>query len=187
MSYRELNKYQAVPQVPQVIDKCLNVNDAARYAAEHSEKEESMFLSVLSTVVDDDNSKRPALEQETNEIAEIHYRIYIQGRLSEASSKEIGKAAALQALKMATNTDLGTDVIPDRSKFIGLAMGEAINVLRYDGGAGSGAGGTNQNEALHAAAATAMRLYMSKNGDSQGGSGDFNVDGIDASMLTNVV
>ncbi|ORZ07359.1 hypothetical protein BCR42DRAFT_426107 [Absidia repens] len=140
--------------------KCLDVNEAANYAAHQSEEEHSLFSSVLSTVVDDDNNKRPALDQEANEMAIAHDRIYNQGCLSQASPADIGKAAALQAHKMTTS---GTGCIPGSSELIGLAMGEAMKLLKDAGGAG----GENQNEALRVAAATAMRLYVSKGRGSQ--------------------
>ncbi|ORZ08926.1 hypothetical protein BCR42DRAFT_455273 [Absidia repens] len=179
MNYGESNSYQGAPQVTY---QRPDVNESARYAAQQGGEEHgSMFSSVLSSFLDrdDDDSKRPAQEQEVNEAADAHNRIYNQGGASQASSRDMGKAAALQAFKMFTNkgssgtgansggsTGGGGGGGGGSSELIGLAMGEAMKLLQGGGGAGSGAGGSNQSETLKAAAAMAMKLYASQSGGS---------------------
>lgn len=128
---------------------------------EHS----SMFSSVLSSVLDrdDDDHKRPVQEHEVNEAADAHDRIYNQNGASEASSRDMGSAAALQAFKMFSG---GGSKGGGSSELIGLAMGEAMKL--YKGGAGGGGGG-NQAEMLQSAAAMAMKLYASQSGGSSSG------------------
>ncbi|ORZ07364.1 hypothetical protein BCR42DRAFT_442701 [Absidia repens] len=69
----------------------------------------------------------PALDQEANEIAIAHDRIYNQDCISQASSADIGKAAALQAFKMTTRAELALSPV----------------TTTYGGPQSSGGGGNN--------------------------------------------
>ncbi|SAL96505.1 hypothetical protein [Absidia glauca] len=160
MTYGEADSYQGGYERP-------DVDQSVRHAAQHGgEEHSSMFSSVLSSVLDrdDDDHKRPVQEHEVNEAADAHERIYNQNGASEASSRDMGSAAALQAFKMFSGG--GGSKSGGSSELIGMAMGEAMKL--YKGGAGGGGGG-NQAEMLQSAAAMAMKLYASQSGGSSGG------------------
>ncbi|KAI8344662.1 hypothetical protein BC941DRAFT_409282 [Chlamydoabsidia padenii] len=165
MTYGESDSYQGAPQVGY---QRPDVNESVRYAAKHGEvddeEQHSMFSSVLSNVLDrdDDDHKRPVEEHEVHQVADAHDRIYNQNGASEASSRDMGSAAALQAFKMFSSK--GSEG-GGSSELIGLAMGEAMKL--YKGGSGGG----DQAEMLQSAAAMAMKLYASQSGGSSSGGG----------------
>lgn len=125
---------------------------------------------------DDDlvNKKKPIKEETINKATEAHDRIYNQGATSEASSRDLGSAAALQAFKMFSG---GGSKGGSSNELIGLAMGEAMKLYNSKGGS---SGGADQSEMLKSAAAMAFKLYQSKG--SGGGSG-----GGQAEMVTNLL
>ncbi|CAO3597346.1 unnamed protein product [Absidia cylindrospora] len=166
MTYGEADSYQGAPQVGY---QRPDVNESARYAAQHGEEEHGLFSNVLSSVLDrdDDDHKRPMEEHEVNEAADAHDRIYNQGAHEGASSRDMGSAAAMQAFKMFSSSK-GSGGGGGSSELIGLAMGEAMKL--YKSSAGGGGGGGNQAEMLQSAAGMAMKLLASQGGGSSGGS-----------------
>ncbi|ORZ07363.1 hypothetical protein BCR42DRAFT_397280 [Absidia repens] len=147
-------------QVPQENYKRLNPDDAIRYAAEHSGKGEDMFeYELLGALGDDYDDSRDFSLGEVNGLAELHDSIYIKKSTVQPDGFEIGNAAAFQALKMTTHSDLGTGAIPDKSKFIGLAMGEAVKLLQELYGGDSEKYRANLHMALRVSTSTALHFY----------------------------
>ncbi|SAM03652.1 hypothetical protein [Absidia glauca] len=175
MSYGEANSYQGAQQVSY---QRPDVNESARYAAQHGgEDHGSTFSSILSSVLDrnDDDHKRPVEEHEVNHAADAHDRIYNRGDTANASSRDMGSAAALQAFKMFSSKGSGGGggSSGGSSELIGMAMGEAMKLYKGKaaGGGGGGGGGGNQAEMLQAAAAMAMKLFASQSGGGAGSGG----------------
>jgi hypothetical protein len=136
----------------------------------------STFSSILSSVLDrdDDDHKRPVEEHEVNNAADAHDRIYNRGDTANASSRDMGSAAALQAFKMFSSKGSGGGggSSGGSSELIGMAMGEAMKLYKGKAaGGGGGGGGGNQAEMLQAAAAMAMKLFASQSGGGAGSSG----------------
>ncbi|KAI8340319.1 hypothetical protein BC941DRAFT_450788 [Chlamydoabsidia padenii] len=172
MSYGEANSYQGAPQHQQVSYQRPDVDESARYAAQHGgEDHGSLFSSILSNVVDHDDHKRPVEEHEVNQAADAHDRIYNRGDASGASSRDMGSAAALQAFKMFTSKGSGGGGGGGSSELIGMAMGEAMKLYKGSAGGAGGGGGGNQAEMLQAAAAMAMKLFASQSGGASSGGG----------------
>ncbi|ORZ23005.1 hypothetical protein BCR42DRAFT_403764 [Absidia repens] len=166
MTYGEADSYQGAPQVGY---QRPDVNESARYAAQHGEDDHGVFSSVLTNMLDrdDDDHKRPMEDHEVTQAADAHDRIYNQGGHEGASSRDMGSAAAMQAFKMFSSSKGSGG--GGSSELIGLAMGEAMKL--YKSSAGGGGGGGNQAEMLQSAAGMAMKLLASQNGGSSGGSG----------------
>ncbi|KAL0088520.1 hypothetical protein F4703DRAFT_1846868 [Phycomyces blakesleeanus] len=146
---------------------------AARYATQQegvSEEDEGMFSSVLSRFTGDDDDddeaphKRPIQDDEANEAASAHDRIYSQnnGQPDEGNtSRDLGSAAALQAFKMFSGGGGGSG--GGSNEMIGMAMGEAMKLFNAQGGK------ADQSEMLQSAAMMALKLYTTSQASKAGG------------------
>jgi hypothetical protein len=140
---------------------------------------ENLFSSVLSNIVDRDDDeaphKKPVNEDEAQNARQAHDQIYNQNNgqpPAEASSRDLGSAAAMQAFKMFSGGGGQQQSGGGSSALIGLAMGEAMKLFNAQSGNG---GNANKGEMLQSAAMMAMKLYSTQQGgnqqQSQGGMG----------------
>ncbi|ORZ00672.1 hypothetical protein BCR43DRAFT_468910 [Syncephalastrum racemosum] len=143
-------------------------DEAARYAAQHgeaSDEEHGLFSSVLSNLLDRDDDDAPHKKQvdenEANEAAQAHDRVYNQNAGGETNSRDMGTAAAMQAFKMFSGGGGGGS----SNELVGMAMGEAMKLFKSQGG-----GNVNQGEMLQQAAGMAMKLFMTQKAGGGGGS-----------------
>ncbi|KAI8066369.1 hypothetical protein BC940DRAFT_302668 [Gongronella butleri] len=147
-------------------------NEAMRYAQQHhgqSEEHSSLFSSVLEQFSgNEEEHNRPVQEEDVNHLQDAHDRVYNQGRAHEASSRDLGSAAAMQAFKMFSSKSSGGGGGGGSSELIGMAMGEATKLFQAQGGS---AGGGSQSEMLKSAVSMAMKLYASQGKSEGGGAG----------------
>ncbi|ORX62035.1 hypothetical protein DM01DRAFT_1379891 [Hesseltinella vesiculosa] len=142
-----------------------DANESLRYAQQHHGNEEhnDMFSSVLSKFSGSEEHSRPVEQEDVDHLQDAHSRVYGQGNVEGASSRDLGSAAALQAFKSFTS---GGGSSGGSSQLIGMAMSEATKLFQQGGGQG------NQSEMLQSAVGMAMKLYASQgSGGSSGGSG----------------
>lgn len=134
------------------------------YINKYISLEEHLFSSVLSKL--QPPQENPHLDEtEAEHAAHAHEKIYNNQNNTQASSRDMGSAAAMQAFKMFSGGNKSSG--GSSNELVGLAMGEAMKLFKSQGGSSSGA---NQSEMLQQAAMMAMKLYMTQQaGNNQGG------------------
>jgi hypothetical protein len=130
---------------------------------------------VLSKLPSHDAQNPHLNETEAEHAAHAHDKIYNQQQTGEASSRDLGSAAAMQAFKMFSGSKSGGG----SNEMVGMAMGEAMKLFKSQGGSASGA---NQSEMLQQAATMGMKLFMTQQAGKQESGGLGQVMGILSSL-----
>jgi len=100
-----------------------------------------------------------------------HQKMYgSDGNNEQASSNNVGAAAAMQALKM-FNGGSQEDAKGGQNKFIGLAMGQAAQLFDQQQAQGKTSPGATKQDAVAQAAQMALKFYMKSEAGGSGGSG----------------
>ncbi|KAL7269816.1 hypothetical protein RUND412_007499 [Rhizina undulata] len=147
-----------------------DLTEARHVAERHSgSQESSLFSSALSFL---SGREKQLSEEDIDETDYVdrHRKMYSNEQIP-GSSKSIGTAAAMQALKAFTGGKGEAAQKQDSKTFIGLAMGECVKLFDQQSNKGQLAQGANKQEAVNTAAQMAMKLFLkSKVSSSSGGS-----------------
>lgn len=118
-----------------------------------------------------ENLKTEAVDEE--DAVRQHQKFYGDGSdnggSGQASSNNVGAAAAMQALKM-YQSGSSDDAKGGQNKFIGMAMGQAAQLFDKQQSQGKTDPGATKQEAIAQAAQMALKFYLQGNA-SGGGSG----------------
>ncbi|KAK8074802.1 hypothetical protein PG997_009465 [Apiospora hydei] len=146
-------------------------------AAEHASRSvgESADPSLFTTLLSALNQKRQSLkDQEVDEDDAVkqhqkHYKGDDDG--CEGDDQSLGKAAAMQALKMFTGGASGnTQEANSQSAFIGQAMAEASKLFDQKASQGKVSGDASKESTIMQAGELALKMYMKSKGGDAGGS-----------------
>lgn len=109
-------------------------------------------------------------EVDEDDAVRQHQKFYGDGGSNEqASSNNVGAAAAMQALKMFSGGS-GQSSQGGQNKFIGLAMGQAAQLFDKQQSQGQTAPGATKQDAVSQAAQMALKFYL-KGGAGGAGAG----------------
>ncbi|KAI1567568.1 Arylsulfotransferase protein [Pyrenophora tritici-repentis] len=121
----------------------------------------SLFTSVLGMLTSDkDKLKHDDVDED--DAVKQHEKFYgngSQGGSEQASSNNVGAAAAMQAMKM-FNSGSQEDAKGGQNKFIGMAMGQAAQLFDKQQSEGKTDPAATKQEAIAQAAQMALKFYV---------------------------
>jgi len=129
-----------------------NHDEVVRTAEQHGSGDSSLFSNAMGFVSNNQHAHNDAVDDD--QVQEAHNRAYSQNKGSDMSARDMGGAAALQALKSFTSGGGGGG--GSQTQLISLAMAEAAKLFDKSGGAASG----NKQDAVNGAAMTVMKLLV---------------------------
>jgi len=128
-----------------------NHDEVVRTAEQHGSGDSSLFSNAMGFVSKNQHAHNDAVDDD--QVQEAHNRAYSQNEGSDMSARDMGGAAALQALKSFTSGGGGGG---SQTQLISLAMAEAAKLFDKSGGAASG----SKQDAVNGAAMTVMKLLV---------------------------
>ncbi|KAF1832370.1 hypothetical protein BDW02DRAFT_484347, partial [Decorospora gaudefroyi] len=152
-------------------------SSAAQHASSESGEhgDSSLFSNVLG-MLSGNKEKLQNEEVDEDDAVRQHEKFYGSGGHGsdeQASSNNVGAAAAMQALKM-FNGSSNEEAKGGQNKFIGMAMGQAAQLFDKQQSQGKTDPGATKQDAIAQAAQMALKFYMKSqmggSGSSSGGS-----------------
>ncbi|GAA5868099.1 hypothetical protein JCM8547_003343 [Rhodosporidiobolus lusitaniae] len=142
------------------LSQFLNKDEAVNTASNQSNEDSGLFAQAMSFLQDKGDDDDDIDEQQAQQ---AHQQAYGQGNSSNLGSKDLGSAAALQALKSFIGGSGGQQQQQQNSgggfqtQLIGQAMSQAAKLFDQNGGA---ADGGNKQDVVNMAAKMMMKLLL---------------------------
>ncbi|KAG6047070.1 hypothetical protein E4U17_007641 [Claviceps sp. LM77 group G4] len=139
---------------------------AQQHAAGANAGGSDLFANVMS-VIGQKQGKLQSEEIDEQDAVKQHQQAYQNDGKGDSST--LGTAAAMQALKLFTQSNHSVNSTSGQGAFLGMAMTEASKLFDDKAAQGKVQGGASKENVVQHAVETAMKMYFKSQATSQGG------------------